>query len=92
MQHINTPVILYFFIYLNVGINSSIMTFFLFGFLSQWYVRRRYPNIFVRYNYLVSAALDGGTSTMVFILSFAVLGAAGAAVAFRELMESTVRR
>ncbi|KAJ3496103.1 hypothetical protein NLG97_g2909 [Lecanicillium saksenae] len=82
LDHINTPVILFYLCYLNLGINSSVMTFFLAGFASQWYVRRRYPNIFVKYNYLVSAALDGGTSVMVFILSFAVLGAARAAVAF----------
>lgn len=60
------------------------MMFFVIGFASQWYIRRHYPNLFVRYNYLVSAAMDGGTAVMVFILSFAVLGAAGAAVAFRE--------
>lgn len=35
-------------------------------------------------NYLISAALDGGTSVMVFILSFAVLGAAGPPKAFRK--------
>ena len=84
IHHINTPVILFYMCYLNVGINSSVMMFFLFGFASQWYVRRNYPSTFVQYNYLISAALDGGTSFMVFILSFAVLGAAGAAVAFRK--------
>ncbi|KAK2590583.1 hypothetical protein QQS21_011729 [Conoideocrella luteorostrata] len=82
MHHVNTPIIFFYMCYLNVGINSSIMMFFIMGFTSQWFVRRRYPNIFVRYNYLVSAALDGGTSIMVFILSFAVLGASGAAVKF----------
>lgn len=84
LDHVNTPVILFYMCYLNIGINSSVLTFFLAGFVSQWYVRRRHPNIFVKYNYLVSAALDGGTSVMVFILSFAVLGAAKAAVAFRK--------
>lgn len=84
LGHINTPVILFYMCYLNLGINSSVMTFFLAGFASQWFLRRNYPNLFVKYNYLVSAALDGGTSVMVFILSFAVLGAARAAVAFRK--------
>ncbi|TQV98969.1 hypothetical protein V2A60_007340 [Cordyceps javanica] len=79
---INTPVIMFYLCYLNLGINSSVMTFFMAGFFAQWYLRRNHPNIFVKYNYLVSAALDGGTSVMVFILSFAVLGAAKAAVAF----------
>jgi hypothetical protein len=68
-----------------LGINSSIMMFFAVSFTSQWYIRKHHPNLFVRYNYLVSAALDGGTSVIVFILSFAVLGGAGAAVAFRKL-------
>ncbi len=81
---INTPVIMFYLCYLNLGINSSVMTFFAAGFAAQWYVRRRHPNIFVKYNYLVSAALDGGTSVMVFILSFAVLGASKAAVKFRK--------
>ncbi|KXS98172.1 hypothetical protein AC578_6407 [Pseudocercospora eumusae] len=82
LNYVNTPVIMFYLCYLNVGINSSLMMFFIVGFTSQWFIRKRYPNLFVRYNYLVSAALDGGTSVMVFILSFAVLGAAGAAVAF----------
>lgn len=60
------------------------MAFFLIGLFAQWYLRKHHPNIFVRYNYLVSAALDGGTSVIVFILSFAVLGAAGKAVPFRK--------
>jgi hypothetical protein len=33
----------------------------------------------VKYNYLVSAALDGGTQVIVFILSFAVFGGGGVA-------------
>lgn len=84
LDQINTPVMFFYMCYLNVGINSSVMMFFLIGFTSQWYIRRNYPNMFVRYNYLVSAALDGGTSVMVFILSFAVLGAVRAAVSFRK--------
>ncbi|KAM0742629.1 hypothetical protein ACQRIT_002806 [Beauveria bassiana] len=82
LDMINTPVIMFYMCYLNLGINSSVTTFFMAGFFAQWYVRRKYPNIFVKYNYLISAALDGGTSVMVFILSFAVLGASSAAVAF----------
>ena len=64
------------------------------AFLSQWWLRTRYPRWFAQYNYIVGAgefgkplcdvsklkvgvALDGGTQVMVFILSFAVQGAAG---------------
>ena len=84
LDQVNTAVIAYYLCYLNVGINSSLMTFFIIGFGSQWWLRRRHPNLFVRYNYLVSAALDAGTSVIVFILSFAVFGAAGNAVNFRK--------
>lgn len=82
MNQINTSVLIYYCSYLCVGINSSIMSFFIVGFASQWYLRRYHPNIFVKYNYLVSAALDGGTSIIVFIMSFAIFGAAGKSVAF----------
>jgi hypothetical protein len=84
LNNINTAIIILYISWLSVGINSSLMAFFFFGLVSQAYIRRRYPGIFVKYNYLVSAALDGGTSVIVFILSFAVFGAAGNAVNFRK--------
>lgn len=68
--------------YLFVGINSSIFMFFALGFLAQGYVRRKRPQLFVKYNYIVSAALDGGTQVMVFILTFAVFGGSGKARPF----------
>ncbi|KAL6251444.1 hypothetical protein RBB50_001653 [Rhinocladiella similis] len=82
LDKVNTAVVAFYICYLNVGINSSVMMFFILGFGSQWWIRRRYPNLFVKYNYLVSAALDAGTSVIVFILSFAVSGAAGDSVNF----------
>ncbi|KAH7929731.1 OPT oligopeptide transporter [Leucogyrophana mollusca] len=72
-----TPIICTYIGWLCVGINSSILSFFTVAFLSQWWLRTRYPVWFNKYNYLVGAALDGGTQVMVFILSFAVQGAAG---------------
>ncbi|KAF2163315.1 hypothetical protein M409DRAFT_68590 [Zasmidium cellare ATCC 36951] len=90
LDNINTSVTLFYLCYLNVGVNSSIFMFFIIGFISQGYIRRRYPNVFVKYNYLISAALDGGSSVMVFILSFAVLGAAGAAVQFPKYWGNNV--
>jgi hypothetical protein len=65
-----------------VGINSSILSYFAIGFFAQYYLRKYKPNIFVKYNYLVSAALDGGTQVLVFILSFAVFGGSGKAYNF----------
>jgi OPT oligopeptide transporter protein len=90
MNQVNTAVLLYYMGYLCVGINSSVMNFFIIGFLSQWWLRRYYPNIFVRYNYLVSAALDGGTSIIVFIMSFALFGAAGNEVNFPQYWGNNV--
>ena len=84
LNNLNMAVIILYFSWLCVGINSSLMAFFFFGLVSQAYIRKRYPTMFVKYNYLVSAALDGGTSVIVFILSFAVAGAAGNPVNFRE--------
>ncbi|KAF9246166.1 OPT oligopeptide transporter protein-domain-containing protein [Melanogaster broomeanus] len=72
-----TPIICAYIGWLCVGINSSILSYFTIAFVSQWWIRTRYPRWFQKYNYLVGAALDGGTQVMVFILSFAVQGAAG---------------
>ena len=68
--------------WLFVGINASITSYFILGFGAQWYMRKYYPRLFVKYNYLVSAALDGGTQVLVFILTFAVFGGNGSPVAF----------
>jgi hypothetical protein len=86
LDKINTAVIILYLSWLCVGINSSLMAFFFFGLISQAYIRKRYPGLFVKYNYLVSAALDGGTSVIVFILSFAVFGASGKTINFRKLL------
>ncbi|KAG0707311.1 OPT oligopeptide transporter protein-domain-containing protein [Suillus ampliporus] len=76
-DYLYTPVIAYFIGWLCVGINSSILSYFAVAFLSQWWLRTRYPRWFAKYNYIIGAALDGGTQVMVFILSFAVQGAGG---------------
>ncbi|KIK99289.1 hypothetical protein PAXRUDRAFT_132372 [Paxillus rubicundulus Ve08.2h10] len=72
-----TPIICTYIGWLCVGINSSYLSYFAIAFFSQWWIRTRYPRLFQKYNYLVGAALDGGTQVMVFILSFAVQGATG---------------
>ncbi|KNZ81750.1 hypothetical protein J132_10028 [Termitomyces sp. J132] len=60
-DYLYTPVICYYIGWLCVGINSSIFTYFSVAWLSQWWLRTRYPQWFVKYNYIVAAALDGGT-------------------------------
>lgn len=63
--------------WLFVGVNSSVTMYFIFGFFAQFYLRKYKPQYFVKYNYIVSAALDGGTQVLVFILTFAVFGGGG---------------
>ena len=76
-RDVNVSIILWNIGLLSVGVNSSLLMFFGFGFFAQFYLRRYHPALFIKYNYLMSAAMDGGTQVMVFILSFAVYGAAG---------------
>ncbi|KAJ7475997.1 OPT oligopeptide transporter protein-domain-containing protein [Mycena latifolia] len=83
-DYLYTPVVCYYIGWLCVGINSSIFSYFSIAYLSQWWLRTRYPRWFTKYNYILAAALDGGTQVMVFILSFAVQGASGNAHLFPQ--------
>ncbi|KAL1712381.1 OPT oligopeptide transporter protein-domain-containing protein [Schizophyllum commune] len=67
---------------LSVGINSGIFMSFLLAVFSQYYLRKYRARWFRKYNFLLSAALDGGTQIMVFVYSFAVGGASGSATPF----------
>lgn len=83
-DYLYTPVICYYIGWLCVGINSSISSYFLIAYVSQWWLRTRYPEWFNKYNYILAAALDGGTQIMVFILTFSVQGASGNAHLFPQ--------
>lgn len=72
-----TPVLCWTLGYLSVGINSSVFTTFLLAVFSQYYLRKYRPVWFRKYNFLLSAALDGGTQVMVFVFTFAVGGGSG---------------
>ncbi|TFK37218.1 peptide transporter MTD1 [Crucibulum laeve] len=72
-----TPILCWTLGYLSVGINSSIFTTFCLAVFSQYYLRRYRPGWFRKYNFLLSAALDGGTQVMVFVFTFAVGGGSG---------------
>lgn len=78
----NTGMICWYLGWLSVGINSSILTYFAIGFFSQFYLRKYHSRWFIKYNYLLSAAIDGGTQVMVFLLTFAVAGGSGKTVKF----------
>ncbi|KAG0172885.1 hypothetical protein DFQ28_009891 [Apophysomyces sp. BC1034] len=73
---INTTVILNAF-FIVPGSNTSYLTVgFIIMLVSQFYVKRYYRSWFIKHNYLISAALDSGTSILVFILAMAVQGGA----------------
>lgn len=60
------------------GTNTSWITLsFVIIIVTQWFVKRRHSAWFAKHNYLVSAALDSGTSLMVFLIALIFLGAAG---------------
>ncbi|KAF5366740.1 hypothetical protein D9758_006508 [Tetrapyrgos nigripes] len=77
-----TPMIASEIGHMSTGINSSIFMTFLLCMFSQFYLRKYRPRWFRKYNFLMSAALDGGTEVMVFVYSFAVGGAGGHTVNF----------
>lgn len=81
-RHIKTPIICWYLGYLKTGINSSAMMYFIIGFYIQFYVRKYHHEWFVKYNYLLAAAISGGTEMLVFLTSFTVEGAGGKEVPF----------
>ncbi|CAK7200113.1 hypothetical protein SEUCBS139899_002803 [Sporothrix eucalyptigena] len=81
-NNVVTPVVCWYLGYLSVGINSSVMIYFIIGFVVQFHVRRRYARWFLRYNYLLAAAISGGTELLVFVTTFAVQGGSGTPVPF----------
>jgi len=80
----NLAIITWYIGWLCVGINSTILPWFAIGFFSQFYLRKYKADWFIKYNYIVSAGMDGGTQVMVFIMSFAFFGASGKAVPFPD--------
>ncbi|KAI5475579.1 hypothetical protein MNV49_001135 [Pseudohyphozyma bogoriensis] len=72
-----TPIMCWCLGYLSVGINSSVFTTMLMALFSQFYLRRYRSTWFRKYNFLLSAGLDGGTQFMSFIATFALFGAGG---------------
>ncbi|KAK7683103.1 hypothetical protein QCA50_013776 [Cerrena zonata] len=80
--YINTPIIALYVGYLPYSVNGQWWSCVVIGFASQWWARKYRPHWFNSRNYLLSAALDGGSQVILFILSFAVFGASGKAVDF----------
>ncbi|KAI0842029.1 OPT peptide transporter Mtd1 [Hypoxylon sp. FL0890] len=74
---INTPIIVLYAGMNYYGNTSWMWSSIAVGVFSQVWLRRWKPNIYNKYNYLIGAALDGGSQLVIFILSFAVFGAGG---------------
>ncbi|KAJ7574141.1 OPT oligopeptide transporter [Mycena floridula] len=77
-----TPVLVAELGFFSVGINSSTFMSFLLAIFSQYYLRKYRATWFRKYNFLLSAALDGGTSVMIFVYTFAVGGGSGKVIPF----------
>lgn len=82
MQYLDFPIILLYIGYLPYSVNGQWWSCVVIGFASQWWARTRRPGWFKKHNYLTSAALDGGSQVILFILSFAVFGASNKAISF----------
>ncbi|KAJ7245016.1 OPT oligopeptide transporter protein-domain-containing protein [Mycena haematopus] len=82
MKYLNLPIILLYIGWLPYSVNGQWTSCMIIGTYSQWWLRTRRPKWFAKYNYILSAALDGGSQVILFILSFAVFGASGNAVPF----------
>ncbi|KAL8280305.1 hypothetical protein RQP46_007222 [Phenoliferia psychrophenolica] len=74
-----TPIMCWCLGYLSVGINSSVFGTMLIAIISQFVLRRYCASWFRKYNFLMSAGLDGGTQFMSFIATFALFGGSGKA-------------
>jgi hypothetical protein len=66
--YINTPIVALYVGYLPYSVNGQWWSCIVIGFAAQWWARTRRPAWFKKYNYLTSAALDGGSQVILFIL------------------------
>jgi hypothetical protein len=78
----NTAIICAALAALSHGTHSAFLMYYSIGFFAQFYLRNYRPNWFVKYNYILSAGMDGGTSVINFLLTFTVFGAGGKSVPF----------
>jgi OPT family oligopeptide transporter len=82
LDYWNTPIILFSMGALSHGSHSSFFFHYVVGFISQFYLRKYRTNWFIKYNYIMSAGMDGGSQVLNFILTFTVFGAGGKSVPF----------
>lgn len=86
LDRINLPQLLQYagFVPYNQPQTCIILSGIIAGVFMQFYIRNYHPRIYKHYSYLVTSAWDGGSLTCLFILSFAVFGAAGRSIPFPQ--------
>jgi hypothetical protein len=72
---------------MTAGVNSTIISTVIVGLVSQVWLRNRHPVWYTKYNYILGGAFDAGAQVMIFLLSFAVFGAAGTSRPFPNVRE-----
>jgi hypothetical protein len=82
LDYFNTAIIAATIAALSQGTHSGYLMHYAFGFFSQFYLRKYRPNWFIKYNYILSAGLDGGASIINFLLTFTVFGGGGLVIPF----------
>lgn len=60
LDYFNTYIIVTWLGWLSVGINSSLLASFAFGFFTQGYLRKYKPVLFAKWNLIMAAAISGG--------------------------------
>ncbi|KAG2192270.1 hypothetical protein INT47_003859 [Mucor saturninus] len=80
-QYFNAPMVLMGIANFFPGSSSCFITVgIIIIFVSQYYVKPRHSEWYAKYNYLLSAALDSGSSLMTFFVSIVFYGAASGKV------------
>jgi hypothetical protein len=71
----NTAIICGYIHHLSDGTTSGYLFHFISGFISQFWLRRYRSKWFAKYNYILSAGMDGGAQVIAFLLTITVFGA-----------------
>ncbi|KAI8069515.1 OPT family small oligopeptide transporter [Gongronella butleri] len=71
---VNVPMVLIGLVLLPGSASSFVLVSFVLTMVSQFYLKHYHRGWFIKYNYLISTALDSGTSLMVFFVAFALMG------------------
>jgi len=83
LKDFNIPLVMGFVALGVVGVNSGRAMYLLVGLASQVWARIYHPKWFYKYNYVVSAALDGGTQIIILLLSMTVQGGLGSLLSLK---------